>query len=655
MAGDKRGELNQRPKTGTVLRSAAEKLLFPVFLALWPLVSIHQGVNAADTTYSLANYLYLTPEYPWFFATFLANRVGSLLMRLSPGGSMAVMNLLTGLLISATALACYSVLGRRMPKWLVFLGEVIAISLCWCPTVILYNYLTYVLLTAGVLLLYAAVQREAGNPLTGGTAPAAAENGVTAAKNGSSAALLYFLAGICLGLNVTVRIANVTQAALILAVWWFYFRSEQIFVVKIAGGNGRVRRALWATLWCIGGYAAGLALVLMISAIFYGPAAYFEAIPGILAMTSGSEGYGLSTMLRDIMSAYFAAGKWFVLLAAGAAAGGIFLFAVERAAHSGDGRIALENEAVNGTGRTGSGRSLIHRAAVVLYLAAIALLIRLLYGRGMFTVNYQDYWCMFQWAMVLVLLSWIMAVIGAAGATEQFLGAAVVIQLLILPLGSNNYTFPILNCLFIIAPYTLTRLYGMFCDLRTACKWMIAAVLVMVLVQGSMFHIRFAFGDGTDGTARTAVMTDGVLRGMHTTEENAAELTGLISFLQADRTKEPGEEDHPLTAICFGNIPGIHYIAQVEPALSTTWPDLDSYPAAWMEEELMQVSTGRRGAGLPMIILSDRAGEAGYASEEEKLFMLQDYMSARHYEEKYRGPGYTVYCPPGSSSQSHEN
>ena len=617
------------------MRSAAEKLLFPVFLALWPLASIHQGVNAADTTYSLANYLYLTPEYPWFFATLLSNRVGSLFMRLSPGNSMAAMNLMTGLLVSATALSCYFVLGRRMPKWLVFTGEVIAISLCWCPTVILYNYLTYVLLTAGVLLLYAAAQLETGDSLTGGTAHGAAENGACAAKNGSSAALLYFLAGICLGINVTVRIANVTQAALILAVWWFYFRSEQTFCAKAAAGNGRMRRALWATLWCILGYAAGLALVLMISAVFYGPAAYFEAIPGILAMTSGSEGYGLSTMLRDIVNAYLAAGKWLVLLAAGAAAGGILLYAAQK------------------IGRTK--HSLIYRAAFVLYLAAIAVLIRLLYGRGMFTVNYQDYWCMFQWAMVLVLLSWIPAVIGAAGAAEQFLRAAVLIQLLILPLGSNNYTFPILNCLFIIAPYTLVRLYETFCDQRTACKWMIVAVLMMLLVQGGLFHINFAFGDGTDGTARTAVMTNGVLRGMHTTEENAARLTGLISFLQADRTKEPEEEDQPLTAICFGNIPGIHYIAQVEPALSTTWPDLDSYPVTWMEEELMQVSTGRRGAGLPMIILSDRAGEAGYASEEEKLFMLQDYMSARHYEEKYRGPGYTVYFPPESTTfQSQE-
>ena len=44
-----------------------------------------------------------------------------------------------------------------MPAWLVFFGEMLAIGLCWCPSVILYNYLTYLLMGAGVLLLYRGI------------------------------------------------------------------------------------------------------------------------------------------------------------------------------------------------------------------------------------------------------------------------------------------------------------------------------------------------------------------------------------------------------------------------------------------------------------------------------------------------------------------
>lgn len=40
-----------------------------------------------------------------------------------------------------------------MPAWMAFAGEIIAISFCWCPSTILYNYLTYFLFLAGCVTL----------------------------------------------------------------------------------------------------------------------------------------------------------------------------------------------------------------------------------------------------------------------------------------------------------------------------------------------------------------------------------------------------------------------------------------------------------------------------------------------------------------------
>ena len=574
-----------------------EKFVFPVVLLLWPLAAAGQGICLSDPAYSLANYAYLTPEYPWFFATYLANGLGRLLLRVS-GGGLFSMNVLTGLVVSLAALACYYILQRMIPGWMVFIGEMLAISLCWCPTVILYNYLSYFLLTLGCLFLFLAV-------------------------SGRRSDLYYILAGLCLGANVTVRIANAVQVLLILAVWFYYaVRTGG----KAAGAENR-KACLRATGLCILGYAAGFLIPVLCSMVFHGAGAYFAAIPGILSMTSGSAGYGMGAMLKDILSAYVSAGKWFALMLCGTFAGMIFfrLPAVRR----------------------------FRVPALVLYLMGIAVMIRFFYGRGMFTVNYQDYWCMFSWGMQFLLLSWLAALPGLLGARlcaeERFLCALSLLLMLILPLGSNNYTFPVLNCLFVTAPVTLwlLRRYTVMLLARErgacgqagaclACAVMTTAILAMVFVQGALFHMNFAFRDGTDGTRRSAVITTNArMAGMHTTPENAAIIEALLDTVTQNTEKGS-------TAICFGNLPGVHYFAQIPPALETAWPDLDSYPVDWMESRLQSISEGTRP--LPLVIIS--TGETGYANDAKKRELLSDFMAAHHYETIYEGQGLLIRRAP---------
>ena len=49
-----------------------EKYVFPVLLLLWPLAAVREGICLSDPAYSLSNYEYLTPDYPWYFATLTA-------------------------------------------------------------------------------------------------------------------------------------------------------------------------------------------------------------------------------------------------------------------------------------------------------------------------------------------------------------------------------------------------------------------------------------------------------------------------------------------------------------------------------------------------------------------------------------------------------
>ena len=135
-----------------------EKILFPAILLLYPLFTINQGIDVSDTTYSLANFQYFgSVNGTWMVATFLANAAGWLFMHLPFGETLTGMYFYTSLVQSATALVVYLGLRKRIPAPLLFLGEFIALGLCWCPSTILYNYLTYFLMTVSILFLYRGI------------------------------------------------------------------------------------------------------------------------------------------------------------------------------------------------------------------------------------------------------------------------------------------------------------------------------------------------------------------------------------------------------------------------------------------------------------------------------------------------------------------
>ena len=131
-----------------------EKYVFPVALLLYPLIGVNLGVDISDTTYSLTNFEYMSSIDPmWILSTFVSNLVGKLFMNLPFGGSMLGIGVYCSLLISFVALVAYYMLQEYMPGWMIFIGLFIAESLCWCPRAILYNNLSYVFLTLGVLML----------------------------------------------------------------------------------------------------------------------------------------------------------------------------------------------------------------------------------------------------------------------------------------------------------------------------------------------------------------------------------------------------------------------------------------------------------------------------------------------------------------------
>ena len=557
-----------------------EKYLFPLILFLYPFIGVRQGVDVTDTTYSLGNYQFQNSlDQVWMLATYLPNLLGHALTLLPGGDSMLGMNVYSTFLICTMALAVYVLLQKWISCRILFAGEFIAISLCWCPRVILYNYMTYLFLTLGtIMLLYA----------------------LTAQKRNT---LYLVCAGFFLGLNVMVRFPNVVEAGLVLAVW-FYGGLEK----------KKIRQIVKETLLCMLGYLVGILIPMITIVIIYGSSAYFNMIAGLFGMTAGASDYTPAGMLSSILGAYgHTLSIMLVMIPCVIAGIMMFLF------------------------RQGS----CLRIKKILYVAGILVLFRFFFARGIITTNYFYYDSMFQAAMMFLILGIILCAVYSIGwmngsREERLLAFISLLLILIIPIGSNNYTFPLVNNLFIISPVILLLFRRIIqkagaVQFHFAWKSMIAAVIFALLVQGTFFHFNYSFVDGADGQARNTVVTEiPRAKGMVTTRSNADSLLQLYTFIQKNGLQDT-------SVIQFGKAPGICYLMNLKPALFSLWPDLDSNTVEHFDQAMMSLGSNTN----PLIIVHpDFSGEV---LAEQKYDILLDYMANYDYNKIFENDNYIVY------------
>lgn len=555
---------------------AAEKLVFPILLLVYPLLLINQGIDITDTTYSLGYYRFMDEmDITWVLATYLANVAGAFLMKLPMGGTLLGMNLYTGLIAGLIALICYYAAKKWFAPWAAFTGELIALSLCWCPTTTLYNYLTYLLFAAGGILLYHGIKQDKKS--------------------------FYILAGICLGLNVMVRFSNLTEAALILAVWYVGWLHKE-----------RLSDVLKRTGLCIAGYIAGLGSILTVIAFRYGLGSFADMISGLFGMTNEASDYTLWGMVSATASAYFAGFKWMLYMIPCIFAG-MIMFYIKK------GQYEIVKK--------------------ILFCIGIVLLLRFYWGQGMFSLRYYNEGSIFQWMMLFLILSVICCMAQLCGGLktdgdEKILAAVVLIIIVFTPLGSNNYTYQNMNNLFLVAPHTLWVCRRIW--LRTRKKsihfpWQAfgALIILMTFVQGIGFGCTYVFRDGIYGDKRDArVENSRILKGMYTTRENAESLTELIAFCEENSVTES-------PVLLWGDAPGLSYILDVPSAIFTTWPEIPSNTYAALEEALSGLTWQ------PAVILHNDTGKP--MAEGEKSDLILDYIAEHPYEKIFENNNYKIY------------
>ena len=586
----------------------ARHLVFGLLLFLYPFLKIREGIDLTDTGYSLGNYRFFGEmDGVWMLLTFLSNVTGHLFTRLPLGDTMLGVKFYATLLVSVTGLLGYRFFRTKMPSWLAFAGEIAAISFCWCPVVILYNYLSYLLFLLGAVLLFRGL--AGGRPRC------------------------LILAGAALGVNALARFpGNILEAGLILAVWYYGLLKKKP-VKKMAGETGL----------CILGYLGAFLLMLSGVIALYGWTAPGDMVAGVLGMSESASDYTLGEMVYAILDAYLHGFQWMLYMILCILPGIPFL--VIR-------------------------REKLLTVRKVIYCACIPVLFFVLGKWGMFNFRYYQKEAALQWGAVFLLLAlgigvW-MLFTRALDDEWRLIGCIMVLVILITPLGSNNHIWPVLNNLFFTAPvvfwmiYRFVRWGRIYLDITRKVplfpvKAMASGVLIAFFVQALGIGAGYVFLDGETGEKRNnKVEANPVLAGMYTSELNAETLEEISYFML-----EHKEEYADKKLILYGNIPGLAYYLDMAPAIDTIWADLDTYSVRRFREGLAAAGTlAGQESVRPLVILTPLLSawisgdqevmewwgiEPGEWEQDEKLTAIRSFMEEQTYRQVFANEAFVVY------------
>ncbi len=557
--------------------------LCAVVLALLPFLHVNSGVEFTDTGYSLGNYEHFAEaEGTWALATFLSNVTGWLLTKMPFGHTMLGMQVYCNALLSLLFVIVFFSVKKYFPARYVFVGEVLAWALCWCPRVILYNYLTYFFLALGCITLLQAVKSQQKR--------------------------FFFVAGIFLGMNLFVRFSNLTQVALIVVVFYDAFLRRKKFksVMQTVG-------------LCVGGYFAAVAVVLIGIAVFYGAGEYFAMIESLFAMKDTESSYSLTSMIISPLQAYWDQLKWMWIFPVVAVAGAYIYKYCKKPVIK----------------YMFSGVLLAGLLAIVLYYYKIAVFWR----------NYNDYHSFRFWAVGFVVFAIGMAVYiilsKKTKQIEKLYACMVLVVIGITPLGSNNALYPVYNNLFLVAPFAFSQGIKYIGKKQSEFFWPIKITLtvmcVMLLFQSVLFGYTFTFRDAGNAMGiDTTIQGNRVLKGMRTTSERARQIEELTTYVYENNLC--GSD-----VLSYGEIPFVVYAFEMRSALSSSWADLDTVlNKAGMQAE-MESMEEKPVVIIAADRYEDLLNRP--ETDNEKALLIAEYLQENSYEETFRNDKFVVYLP----------
>ncbi len=612
-----------------VIRDLLDSLAI-LILCLYPFRNIHKGLDLWDGGYNLSNFEFMGREHMdpmWLFSTYLANAIGHLMTMLPYGHTLRGMNFYTAFVPALMAFFTYLFFTRtlKVPGWIAFLGEFAALSLCWSPTTVLYHYLTYLIITFSVLLLYRGLTEN--EPLT-----------------------VALSGGLC-GLGVFVRFSNLPQASLLLAVWLygaFEFREalNKSDGVKVPSRIDTLGKTVTRSIWFVTGYVVSFLIFFVYLGLRYGFSAYLEGIGQLFDIPGNAAGYGTMEMLVKLVKSYTDQLYWIIRLLCFAVLGGLVcwlaFFLNERYG---------KKEAENRQEKLLKVLIVLVKVlGIMLSVDAVAFLIL----RQFVTYLYTTYWSVFSLAGIMTFIALAAGLICFADrrltASMRLVAVLSVYCLLISAIGGNNGNYSAYNNSFIWLPFMFMTVAGLIKNLKApwlyGLKCVLVAVILFFMFQSTLFGMNFAFAEGDSGASdeRVAKTDLPVLESIRMSAEKAECISGVNAYLEEAELK-----DREL--FVFGELPGLPFYLQMEPAFNP-WPDLDSYTAEKMSEQLdsimVRVDDSERGVEVgrfyekPIVILSV-TDNASRNSDEEKWKLVYDFLEKENYVLVYSDTLFMVY------------
>ena len=432
----------------------------------------------------------------------------------------------------------------------------------------------------------------------------------------------FLAAGAILGLCVAVRMPNVTYMAFILPLWYFGIIKKERFALIAQ-----------KTLFCAGGYAAGLFAMLAIISIKYGISAYPDMIASLFGVTETATDYKPVSMVSAMLGDYIMYSAWLALFV---------LYGILGTAAFKVSDIVFKSNSKNIT-------NLIN----IFYTAGMAVLIRFCYGRGMFGLDYSSFFCMYKPVTVYLLVTLIACALTLflrkTGDDLKLWAMFLPVIIFITPLGSNNGLYPIINNLFLVAPVSAYMMVELFATLKTDApfkknrRFIVVSIASLIwtcaFFQSVLFGCGFVFHDAQAKKENEAIENlrcSNAAAGLKTTAEKKQAIEALDGFLfESGLNKEQ--------VILYGDIPAVSYIFGMEPAIFTTWADLDSNSADKLSRNLdLLYESGKT----PVVIIGKEAIKKRSASgkKDKKHDIIENFIEKSGYKKVYEDALFEVFC-----------
>lgn len=473
---------------------------------------------------------------------------------------------------------------------IVFLGVFVALCVRWCPSVVLYNYLSYFLYTCAIVFLLQGLKKN---------------------KN-----FCLYLAGAVLGANVFVRFPNVTHCLLILPVVFYC-------VIEKKRAGELIKKAMA----CMGGWISSVLLMWCLISLFYGVNAYTDMISKLFSGTEGDSSYDLLSMMTGNFVEFWAYRKW-ILLLTGFILAGVIVYKFCK-------------------------YKWMKILFVCGYTVGFAFMMKYFHYWAVFTIkDYGSYSAISFWLVLFMIAAWILGIKGCLtkrySGELRFMSAVCLCTVFLAPIGSNTGILASFNNMYLVLPFVFGILKEELCangmqlkikKLRISKKPIALVSLFIVaimVIQGLMFSVFYIYGDyKLNSDMVTKIENNSVMRGACVSAGNAYLIEDITAYVEESDLM--GRE-----CITYGNIPIIPFALEMPPALSSPWPDLETYTYEDMQKDLSQIDR-------PVIIMNKYFSYSIFDSAVwevlPKTKLLADYMNENSYAISYENDKFAIYLP----------